>query len=222
MQLSQFIDHTILKPTTTLDEVKRICNEALTNGFYAVCIPPYFTQEAQKILQGTSIKICTVIDFPFGYSHYKTKTAELKRVINCGANEVDMVMNLAAFKDKNFSYLEEEVRQVSKLTIENGTILKIIIESGILSDNEITRCCDLYQHFNVDFLKTSTGYAEKGATVEAVEILRRHLPEHIQIKASGGIKTAAFAEQLINAGATRLGCSASVAIVGEKVMNNKQ
>ncbi len=218
MQLAHYIDHTILKPTTTLDEVTRICNEAERYGFYAVCIPNYFSQLAVNLLKETQIKVATVIDFPFGYSHYKTKAAEVKRAINCGVDEVDMVMNLAALKAKDFTYLEEEARQVSKLTLESGTVLKIIIESGILSDDEIIRCADLYQRFNIDYLKTSTGYAERGATVEAVEILRRYLPDHIQIKASGGIKTAAFAEQLVNAGASRLGCSASIKILEEQTV----
>jgi deoxyribose-phosphate aldolase len=213
MQLAHFIDHTILKPSTTLGEIETICKEAVQHRFYAVCVPPYYVSDAVNILRDETVKVATVIGFPFGYCHTKVKAAELKRVMNDGAHEADMVMNIAAFKSNDLAYIENEIKLISKMTAENNVVLKLIIESGILSEEEIIRCCDLFQHFPVDFLKTSTGYAEKGATIEAVEIMRRYLPKHIQIKASGGIRNYDFAKRLIDAGATRLGCSASVAIV---------
>ncbi|HET7898601.1 MAG TPA: deoxyribose-phosphate aldolase, partial [Flavisolibacter sp.] len=144
---------------------------------------------------------------------YRTKLEEARLAIEQGADELDMVMNLAAFKSNDMAYVETEAAQISALTSQNGKTLKVIIESGSLNEEEIIRCCELYRHYPVQFLKTSTGYAEKGASVEAVRLMRKHLPEQIQIKASGGIKTAEFAQQLVEAGATRLGCSASVAIV---------
>jgi deoxyribose-phosphate aldolase len=122
-------------------------------------------------------------------------------------------MNLAAFKSNDLAYLESEIGEMTNLTEEHGVTLKVIVESGILSEEELIKCCDLYKHYKIGYMKTSTGYAEKGATIEAVKTMRMHLPPSIQIKASGGIKTADFAQQLIEAGATRLGCSASVAIV---------
>jgi deoxyribose-phosphate aldolase len=213
MSLARFIDHTILKNTTTIGEVDKICKEALEFSFAAVCVPPYFVQDAKKLLENSPVRLATVIGFPFGYHHYKTKSEEARLAIEEGADELDMVMNLAAFKSNDLAYVETEVDQLSKITTEKGKTLKIIIESGILTGEEIIKCCELYKHFPVQFLKTSTGYAEKGASVEAVQVMRRHLPEHIQIKASGGIRTAEFAQQLVDAGATRLGCSASVAIV---------
>lgn len=213
MQLAQFIDHTILKPSTTLGEIETVCKEAVQHGFYAVCVPPYYVADAANILRGEKAKVATVIGFPFGYCHTKVKAAELKRVMNDGAHEADMVINLAAFKSNDLAYVENEIKLISKMTAENNTVLKLIIESGILSEEEIIRYCDIFQRFPVDFLKTSTGYAERGATVEAVEIMRRYLPKHMQIKASGGIRTYDFAKQLIDAGASRLGCSASIAIV---------
>ncbi len=213
MQLAQFIDHTTLKNVTTIADIARICNEALQFGFVAVCVPPYYVQDAKKLVSESAVKVATVIVFPFGYHHYKTKAEEAKLALEEGADELDMVMNLAAFKSNDLAYLETEVDAISKLTTEIGKTLKIIIESGVLSDEEIIKCCLIYQHFPVQFVKTSTGYAEKGASVEAVRLLRQHLPPHIRIKASGGIKTAGFAKELIEAGATRLGCSASVAIV---------
>lgn len=213
MSLAQYIDHTVLKNTTALSDVAAVCEEAERYSFAAVCIPPYYVQDARKLLTRSEVKLATVIGFPFGYHHYKTKAEEARVALEEGADELDMVMNLAAFKSNDMAYLEAEMGEVSSLTSAAGKILKIIIESGILNDEEIIKCCELYRHFPVQFLKTSTGYAEKGASVEAVTLMRQNLPSAIQIKASGGIRTAAFAGELIEAGATRLGCSASVAIV---------
>ena len=213
MKLSNLIDHTVLKNVTTIADIDRICNEALEYRFAAVCVPPYYVQDAKKLLAGSPVKVATVIGFPFGYHHYKTKLEEARLAIDEGADELDMVMNLAAFKSNDLAYVETEAEQVSRLTSEGEKTLKVIIESGVLSEEEIIKCCELYKHYPVQFLKTSTGYADKGASVEAVRLMRQHLPEEIQIKASGGIKTAEFAQQLVEAGATRLGCSASVAIV---------
>jgi deoxyribose-phosphate aldolase len=218
MSLASFIDHTILKNTTTIADIDKICQEAIEFGFAAVCVPPYFVQDARKLLESTPVKLATVIGFPFGYHQYSIKLEEAKKAIEEGADELDMVMNLAAFKSNDLAYVETEADKMSALTSRSDKSLKIIIESGILSNEEIIKCCDLYKHFPVQFLKTSTGYAEEGASVEAVQLMRNHLPDHIQVKASGGIRTAAFASQLIKAGASRLGCSASIAIVkGEGV-----
>jgi deoxyribose-phosphate aldolase len=216
MSLARFIDHTILKNTTTVSDIEKVCREAIEYGFAAVCVPPYFVQDAKKIIEKSPVKLATVIGFPFGYHHYKTKLEEARIAIDEGADELDMVMNLAAFKSNDLAYVETEIDVVSKLTFNNGTTLKVIIESGILTDEEIIKCCGLYEHFPVQFLKTSTGYADKGASVEAVKLMRKHLQESIQIKASGGIRDAVFAQQLVDAGATRLGCSAGVAIVKEE------
>lgn len=213
MQLASLIDHTMLKNVTTVADIDLLCNEALQYGFASVCIPPYYVQDAKKLVGGSAVKVATVIGFPFGYHDYRTKAEEARLAMEQGADELDMVMNLAAFKSNDMAYVETEAETISKLTSENGKTLKVIIESGSLSDEEIIRCCELYRHYPVQFLKTSTGYTEKGASVEAVRLMRQHLPEGIQIKASGGIRTTEFAKQLVEAGATRLGCSASVAIV---------
>lgn len=219
MSVASFIDHTVLKPTTTSDDIKKLCSEAMEYGFAAVCVPPYFVEEAVILVQNLNVKVATVIGFPFGYHHYTAKIAEVKQAIKDKANEVDIVMNLAAFKEKNRDYLKTEIREILLIARQSNVVLKLIIESGVLTNEEIIDCCELYKEFDIDFLKTSTGYAEKGASVEAVALMRKHLPPRIQIKASGGIKTYEFASALINAGATRLGCSASVAIVtGEKAV----
>lgn len=216
MSVAQFIDHTLLKPATTLADIEKLCEEAREFGFAAVCIPPYFIGDAEPILKGSAVKIATVIGFPFGYSHYKAKLIEAEAALTDGATEIDMVMNIAAFKTNDMAYLESEIKEISALTKEKNITLKVIIESGILSSEEIIKCCALYRHYPINFLKTSTGYAEKGATVEAVQLMKKHLPETIAIKASGGIKSYVFAKQLLDAGATRLGCSAGIAIVKEE------
>ena len=217
MNIAQFIDHTILKPTTTLAEIEKVCEEANQYQFAAVCVPPYFVRDASQILQKKKVKLATVIGFPFGYSHYKAKRKEIKEALKEGAQELDMVMNLAAFKSNDIAYLESEIGEITKVIKDYGAVLKLIIESGILTTEEIIKCCELYKHYPIDYMKTSTGYAEKGASLEAVELMRKHLPSTIQIKASGGIRDYHFAKQLIDAGATRLGCSAGVAIVnGER------
>ena len=215
MSIAKYIDHTVLKPFTTVNDVQQVCSEASQYGFASVCVPPYFVKDAAAFLTNPKVKVCTVIGFPFGYHSYKAKSVEAKKVIKEGANELDMVMNIAAFKNKDYDLLKKEIRQLSAVSMDNNVVLKVIIESGMLSGEEIIICCDLYKEFVVDFLKTSTGYAETGATIDAVQIMRTHLPSHIQVKASGGIKTFEFAQKLLDAGATRLGCSASVAIVNK-------
>ena len=216
MHLASFIDHTILKPTTTIQEVKDLCNEAIEYGFAAVCIPPPLVKNAHGFLKGTEIKIATVIGFPFGYSNAKAKIFETQQAIEDGADEMDVVINLIALKGNAWNYLESEMQYVSQAVHKNQRIIKIIIESGILTDEEIVRCCELYAKAGADFVKTSTGYAEKGATLEAVQLMRKTLPSSVRIKASGGIRNYQFAKQLIGAGADRLGCSASVAIMKEQ------
>lgn len=213
MLLAQFIDHTILKNNTSAADVDKLCKEAVENGFAAVCVPPYFVSDAKKLLEGSPVKAATVIGFPFGYHRYETKAKEAQLAIEDGADELDVVMNLSAFKSNDLAYLETEIDALSKLTNDENKTLKVIIESGVLSDDEIIRCCELYSRYPLQFLKTSTGYAEKGASVHAVHLMRKHLPPHIGIKASGGIKTAAFAQELIGAGATRLGTSSGVQLV---------
>jgi deoxyribose-phosphate aldolase len=213
MNLAGYIDHTILKPTTTLAEVERLCAEAREYGFAAVCIPPPFVRRTRTLLEGSAVKTATVIGFPFGYSAIEAKVSEVLLAIVDGADELDMVANLVALKNNDWEYLASEIGTVLPLVHGKGKILKVIVESGVLTREELIRCCHLYGAAGIDYLKTSTGYAETGATVEAVEIMRKHLPSSVQIKASGGIRSFAFAKALIDVGATRLGSSSGVAIV---------
>ena len=217
MNLAAYIDHTILKPTTTIEDAAKLCREAVEYGFAAVCIPPPFVKRVKTIVAPAHIKVATVIGFPFGYSATEAKIAETVLAIVDGADELDMVINLVALRMNDWSFLTKEVSLATELVHNKGRAIKIIIETGILTNDEIIQCCNSFGPLGIDFMKTSTGWAEKGATVEAVQLMRSHLPAGVKIKASGGIKTYAFAAELVAAGASRLGCSASVQIVKEAV-----
>ena len=218
MNIASYIDHTILKPTTTVDEIKKLCGEAAEFGFAAVCVPPPFVKISKELLTDTNVKIATVIGFPFGYSAIEAKVAEVVLAIIDGADELDMVINLVALKNNDWTYLASEINAVMQVISAKRKTIKIIIESGILTDDEIIKCCDLYGVAGIHYLKTSTGYAEIGASVHAVKLMRKHLADAVKIKASGGIKTLKFAEELLAAGAHRLGCSSSVVIAKEALI----
>jgi deoxyribose-phosphate aldolase len=213
MQLNKYIDHTLLKPTALIADIERLCKEALQYNFAAVCVPPPFIKTAKNQLENSSIKVATVIGFPFGYSAIEAKLAETLLAIVDGADELDVVINLIALKNNDWQYLANEVNHILPVVKQSNKAIKVIIETGVLTDAEIIRSCELYGAAQVDFLKTSTGYAEQGATIHAVQLMRSHLPAQVQIKASGGIKTYQFGKELINVGATRLGCSSSIEIV---------
>lgn len=213
--IAAYIDHTVLKPTTAFTDIEKLCAEAKEYHFAAVCVPPYYVALAKHLLEGTKVKVATVVGFPFGYSYPYAKLAELQIALAAGADELDMVHNIAAVKNNDWETLLTEVSNATKMVHEAGKAIKIIVESGDLTDNELIECCTRYAPLKIDFMKTSTGYSAVGATVKAVQIMRSHLPGSIAIKASGGIRDYAFAQQLIDAGATRLGCSASVQIVKE-------
>ncbi|HVS96869.1 MAG TPA: deoxyribose-phosphate aldolase [Puia sp.] len=210
--LASYIDHTILKPTTTHIDINKICDEALEYGFAAVCVPPSFVALARQ----SGARVATVIGFPFGYSVMRAKLAEVEQALADGADELDVVINLTALKEGDWGMLAGEMQLLMEPIHRAGRLLKVIIESGVLTDEEIIRCCTLYGGMGVDFLKTSTGYAEKGASIEAVRLMRQHLPPTVRIKASGGIRTAVLARQLIDAGASRLGTSSGVSLVCEQ------
>lgn len=214
--IASYIDHTVLKPTTTVADIEKLCAEARQYGFAAVCVPPLFVKTALALVAGSPVKVATVIGFPFGYSAIEAKVAETVLAIVDGVHELDVVINISAIKNNDWQYLASEINTLLPIIRKTDKVVKIIIESGVLTDDEIIKCCDLYGAAGVDFMKTSTGYAEKGATVEAVALMRRHLADAIKIKASGGIKSYTFAQQLIAAGADRLGCSSSVQIVAEE------
>src|SRR6476620_5380228 len=168
MQIASFIDHTILKPTCLVADIENVCNEAVEYKFAAVCIPPPFVKRCRTILAPTNIKVATVIGFPFGYAAIEAKVAETVLAIVDGADELDMVINLIALKNGDWKYLQKEIQLILEIIRQKNKLIKVIIESGVLTNEEIIRCCELYGKAGVDFMKTSTGYTDKGATVEAV------------------------------------------------------
>ena len=171
MKLNSYIDHTILKPTTLMSDIEKLCSEAKEYSFAAVCVPPNFVKKAKELLVGSSVKIATVIGFPFGYSAVEAKIAEILLAIVDGVDELDVVINISAIKNNDWLYLANEINHIMPIIRSNGKVVKIIIESGILTDEEIIKCCEIYGLAGIDYLKTSTGYAEKGASVEAVSLL---------------------------------------------------
>ena len=217
MNIAKYIDHTLLKPTTTLLEIENLSKEALEYGFAAVCVPPLFVKKAKELTNNSAIKVATVIGFPLGYSAIEAKVAEIVLAMVDGADELDMVINISAIKNSDWNFIANEINTIIPIIKNRDKVIKVIIESGVLTDDEIIKCCDIYGAAGVDYVKTSTGYAEKGATLHAVKLIRTHIADQVKIKASGGIKSFEFAKQLIDAGADRLGCSSSVQIVKESL-----
>jgi len=215
MNLAPYIDHTVLKQTTTLSEVQNLCTEAMEYKFAAVCIPPLYVKKAKEFLGDSGIKVATVIGFPLGYCAIEAKVAEIVLAIVDGADELDVVVNISAIKNGDWTFLANEINTIMPIIKSKNKVIKVIIESGVLTDDEIIKCCDIYGAAGVDFVKTSSGFASKGASIHAVELIRAHLADSVKIKASGGIKSYSFAKELINAGATRLGCSEGVEIIKE-------
>lgn len=215
--IASYIDHTLLKPKATADMVLRLCDEATEYGFAAVCVPPYYVALAKERLSaGNLVKVATVVGFPLGYQHPKAKFLETHQAVSDGASEIDVVMNIAAFKSGKYAEVENELGDLAKFCHLKEAKLKVIIETALLSPEEIEKACELCVAADVDFVKTSTGFASRGASVDDIKLMRRVLPSAVKIKASGGIKTFADAQALIQAGADRLGCSASVQIVKDE------
>lgn len=209
------IDHTLLKPDVTLAAIEQLCEEAQANEFAAVCVPPYLVKHAAGLLDGSPVAVATVIGFPFGYASTAAKVAEVKNAIDNGAQEMDAVINRAAFLSDDLDYVRNDIASVATAAhLQNG-IIKIIIEAGSLTKQQIKDVCTICAELHVDFVKTSTGFVGKGASSEVVRLMRRSLPETVKIKASGGIRTRKFALELIKAGADRLGSSNSLALIKE-------
>jgi len=212
--LAKTIEHTLLRPDTTLSDVRRVCEEAQQHGFAGVCIPPLFVRDARRLLGDDSrIQVVTVIAFPMGYTAIAAKSEEIKRAIDDGADDVDAVINLAAVKSGNWNHVEHDIDSVARAAHMRGRKLKLILECGLLTEAEIRRLCDLAQEYRVAWLKTGTGFHGHPATAEMVRQLRGFAQPSIKIKASGGIRTAAAARALLDAGAERLGTSASLDLI---------
>lgn len=216
-ELAAYIDHTQLRPEATAAQVAQLCDEARHYGFAAVCVAPCYVQLAKERLgPGSLVKVATVVGFPLGYQHAKVKLLETHQAIADGADEVDVVMNISAFKSGKYEDVENELGDLAKFCHMHEAALKVIIETALLTTAEIEKACEICVAAEADYVKTSTGFAARGASLEDIKLMRRVLPSHMKIKASGGIKTVADAEALIKAGADRLGCSASVKIVSHE------
>lgn len=216
MNIEKYIDHTLLKATTTVEEVRRLCADAIRFNFAAVCIPPLYVKTTKNLLEKTDIKTATVIGFPLGYAAIESKVAEVVLALVDGVDELDVVANISAIKNGDWSFIANEINTILPIVRSKEKCIKVIIETGVLTEEEIIKCCELYGAAGVDFLKTSTGFSQKGASVEAVRLMRKYLPLSVGIKASGGIKSYAFALELIAAGANRLGTSSGVEIIMEQ------
>ncbi|MFZ4543837.1 MAG: deoxyribose-phosphate aldolase [Saprospiraceae bacterium] len=216
MNLAQYIDHTNLSPIATATDIKKLCEEAITLGCKAVCVAPYHVSNAFEYIGDSKVLIATVAGFPFGYSTIPPKVEELKKAIDNGAKELDVVVNLAAVKEKRWNYVQNEIEILTTTCHLQDKIIKVIFETGVLTRDEIVKLCEICTTIGVNFVKTSTGFNGAGATVEAVQIMKANLPSHIGIKASGGIRSIQNMLDMIQAGATRIGTSSAVSILQNK------
>jgi deoxyribose-phosphate aldolase len=213
--LASIIDHTLLAPDATKEDITRLCEEAIEHKFAAVCVAPYFVGHAAKRLENTKVAVCAVVGFPFGYGPTFSKVSEAKWAIDNGAKEVDAAINRSAYRSGDLSYVENEIESISTIVRFQDGIVKIIIEGGELSVEEVEQLCRMCAEQEVDFVKTSTGFSTNGVTIDLVKLMRKTLPKKVKVKASGGIRTRKFALELIEAGADRLGCSRSLDIIQE-------
>lgn len=213
MNLAATIDHTVLRPDSTLADVQKVCFEAITHRFASVCILPWYVERAYSILASEAIPVCTVVGFPLGASTTASKVAESEIAIRQGAHEIDMVASITAVKSGLFDEVYQDIREVTQVAHAGGAIVKVIIETCLLTDEEKKRLCSIVTQAGADFIKTSTGFSTGGATIADVQLLRSNVGPSVKVKASGGIRDKETAIAMINAGADRLGTSSGVLIV---------
>jgi len=214
-ELAQYIDHTNLKADATAEAIDKLCAEALEHRFCSVCVNSGRVSQAASRLKGSSVKVCTVVGFPLGAMSSASKAFEAKDAVERGADEVDMVLNIGAVKSKDYAAAQEDIRAV-RAAVPADKVLKVIIETCLLTDEEKREACRIAKLAGADFVKTSTGFSTGGAKVADVALMREVVGDGIGVKASGGIRTAADARAMLAAGATRLGCGAGVALVSDK------
>ncbi|MFH7818220.1 deoxyribose-phosphate aldolase [Neobacillus thermocopriae] len=217
--IAGMIDHTLLKADVTKDQIIKLAEEAKEYSFASVCVNPTWVKTAAEALKGTNVKVCTVIGFPLGATTPETKAFETKNAIENGATEVDMVINIGALKDKQDDLVEKDIRAVVEAA-KGKALVKVIIETCLLTDEEKKRACELSVKAGADFVKTSTGFSTGGATVEDVRLMRETVGPNIGVKASGGVRSREDAEAMIAAGANRIGASSGVAICKGEVSNS--
>ena len=214
MKFSKLFDHTLLKPEATEQEISKLCDEAIKYDFASVCVNPCFVPFCSEHLKGTDIKVCTVVGFPLGANEPTAKAAEAAMAVEEGANEIDMVISLGRAKMGDFGYIESEIKRVKNAI--GDILLKVILETSALTDEEIVKACTASKNAGAQFVKTSTGFHKTGgASVHAVELMKKTVGDQLEVKASGGIHHLDEVEAMVKAGAARIGCSASVAIMEE-------
>ncbi|MCL1996365.1 MAG: deoxyribose-phosphate aldolase [Defluviitaleaceae bacterium] len=219
--INRLIDHTLLKPTATKEEIINLCKEAKDNNFISVCVNASYVGLCSDLLRGFDVKVCTVVGFPLGATTTATKVFEATEAIENGATEIDMVINNGALKSGNWDYVKKDIKHIAEAVQTKGALLKVIIETCLLTDEEKVHVCEICKEIGVDFVKTSTGFSTSGATVEDVALMRKTVGSDMGVKASGGVRDAKTAKEMIEAGATRLGTSSGVAIMeGGSTANN--
>jgi deoxyribose-phosphate aldolase len=213
IHLAKMIDHTLLKPDATPDQVAQLCFEARKYEFASVCVNPAWVKLCAQLLEGSQVKVCTVIGFPLGATASDVKAFEAKNAIDQGATEIDMVINIGALKARELELVAGDIRAVVDVSHARGALVKVILETALLSDEEKTIACLISKEAGADFVKTSTGFSGGGATVQDIALMRRAVGPEMGVKASGGVRTFEDAESMIKAGATRIGASAGVKII---------
>ena len=211
MNYNKMIDHTVLKADTPLETVKKICDEAMEYGFASVCINPCHVAYCADYLKDSDVNVCTVIGFPLGANTSSVKAFETKDAIANGADEIDMVMNIGALKDKNYDLVRDDVKAVVEAA--NGTLVKVILETCLLTEDEIKKACELCVEAKADYVKTSTGFSTRGATIEDVRIMKEAVHGKAKVKAAGGVRTPEDMVKIVAAGADRIGTSAGCSLV---------
>lgn len=211
MGLNKYIDHTILKATASSADVQKLCAEAIEHEFYSVCVNGCYVADAKHLLQGTDVKVAAVVGFPLGAMTTAAKVFEAKEAVENGASEIDMVINVAKLKDGEFEYVENEIRQIKEAIGDN--VLKVIIETCYLTDEEKVKACELSLVAKADFVKTSTGFGTGGATYEDVKLMKSVVGDNAKVKASGGVRDKETAQKYVDLGAERLGTSSGIDIV---------
>ena len=205
------VDHTALKAFTTWEDVAKLCDEAIRYNMATVCVPPCYIKKIKETY-ADNVKICTVIGFPLGYNSTAVKLFETKQAIDDGADEIDMVINIAGLKNKNYSYVEDEIKALRKVT--ENKILKVIVETCYLNEDEKIKLCEIVGRAKADYIKTSTGFGTAGADVADIELFKKHISPDVKIKASGGIRTKDEMETYIYSGCSRIGTSSSISLLG--------
>ncbi len=221
MSIASYIDHTLLKQDATAEQIDKLCAEAAEYHFASVCVNPWYVPRCVKNLQGSGVKVCTVVGFPLGATTLETKVFETLQAVKSGAQEIDMVMNVCAMKSGSTKAIEQEIQALAA-AVEGSAILKVIIETCLLTKEEKVLACQLAKRSGADFVKTSTGFSTGGATVEDIALMRETVGPDMGVKASGGIRDYATALAMIQAGATRIGASAGIAIVRQEQEALKQ